>query len=103
MSETSGPEYWWCSVAGNPPEPCTLVREQSPQHIRAYTARCPDPFEVTDPACPLKLIKQMSVPAVDLTKFKHAPVPARFHGYHDFHRSEAANTAEQQETRCTNT
>lgn len=85
MSETSGPEYWWCSVGGGSPEPCTLVREHLPiQRVCAYTARCPDPFDVDDKECPLKLIKQMAVPRVDMKKFAGVPVPSRFHGYHRF-------------------
>lgn len=88
MSQTGGPEYWWCSVGGNPPEPCTLVRDYSKeigQRVRAYTARCPDPFEPDDADCPLKLIRQITpVPAFNPKKFKGVPVPSRFHGYHDF-------------------
>lgn len=89
MSHTSGPEYWWCSVGGNPPEPCTLVRQQkaddSAGPVRAYTARCPDPFDVGDAACPLKLIREITnVPPFNKRDFKGAPVPDRFHGYHNF-------------------
>lgn len=89
MSETNGPEYWWCSVGGNSPEPCTLVREHKlpgiGQAVCAYTARCPDPFFVEDKNCPLKLIKEIkSIPRFNVKTFKNISVPSRFHGYFDF-------------------
>jgi hypothetical protein len=88
MSLTSGPEYWWCSVGGNPPEPCTLVREAS-IGVVAYTAKCPDPFWPYQDDCPLKLIRQMALPRFNAKTFKGVPVPSRFHGYANFQAEKA--------------
>jgi hypothetical protein len=48
--------YWWVSVAGSHCEPA-VVRDN-----KAYTLGCPDPFDLTQVDCPLKLIEKCDVP-----------------------------------------